>query len=167
VARGAARGVKQWDSERGWLENHIYPKIGHLENPVLKVKVPPSAYVEKPRVILTDDEVTVFWSCEDAELEIRTLGLVARCGGGMRTRDCTAWDWTMIDRERFASCIVPRTKTAKPQRLDIPDVLQIPLPMWWVKQEGPTSGSASQRQLCLNPPAEVLPWVLPQLRGGG
>ncbi len=25
-----ARGVKQWDSELGWLENHIYPKIGHL-----------------------------------------------------------------------------------------------------------------------------------------
>ena len=25
-----ARGVKQWDSERGWLVNHSYPKIGHL-----------------------------------------------------------------------------------------------------------------------------------------
>jgi hypothetical protein len=133
-----ARGVKQWDSERGWLENHIYPTIGHLpigtvrpvhimevinsvmekklspqtiehirstmnllfdeawrleiiaDNPVLKVKVPPIAYVEKPRVILTDDEVIVFWSCEDADLEIRMLGLVARCEGGMRTRDCTA-----------------------------------------------------------------------------
>ena len=183
-----ARGVKQWDSERGWLENHIYPKIGHLpigtvrpahimevinsvmakklspqtiehirstmnllfdeawrleiipENPVLKVKVPPIAYVEKPRVILTDDEVLVFWACEDAELEIRMLGFVARCEGGMRTRDCTAWDWTMIDRERFASCIVPRTKSGKPQRLEIPDVLQAPLRRWWVQQERPTSG---------------------------
>lgn len=184
-----ARGVKQWDSERGWLENHIYPKIGRLpigtvrpahimevinsvlekklspgtvehirstmhllfdeawrlviifDNPVRKVKVPPIAYVEKPRVILTDDEVIEFWSCEDAELEIRMLGLVARCEGGMmRTRDCTAWDWTMIDRERFASCIVPRTKTGKPQRLDIPDVLQAPLRAWWATQEHPTSG---------------------------
>jgi hypothetical protein len=81
------------------------------ENPVLEVKVPPIAYVEEPRVILTDEEVIVFWSCEEAELEIRMLGFVARCEGGMRTRDCTAWDWTMIDRERFASCIVPRTKT--------------------------------------------------------
>ena len=28
------------------------------ENPVLEVKVPPIAYVEKPRVILTDDEMS-------------------------------------------------------------------------------------------------------------
>ncbi len=110
------------------------------ENPMLKVKVPPIAYVEKPRVILTDDEVIVFWSCEDAELEIRMLSLVARCEGGMRTRDCTAWDWTMIDRERFASCIVPRTKTGKPQQLDIPDVLQGPLRAWWATQGRPMSG---------------------------
>lgn len=177
-----ARGVKQWDSELGWLENHIYPKIGHLpigtvrpahimevinfvmekqlspgtiehirstmnlifdeawrleiipDNPVLKVKVPPIAYIEKPRVILADDEVLVFWACEDADLEIRMLSLVARCEGGMRTRDCTAWNWTMIDREHFASCIVPRTKMGKPQRLDIPDVLQVPLRAWWTTQ---------------------------------
>jgi hypothetical protein len=41
------------------------------ENPVLEVKVPPIAYVGKPRVILTDDEVIVFWAGEDAELEIQ------------------------------------------------------------------------------------------------
>jgi integrase len=46
----------------------------------------------------------------------------------------------MIDRERFATCIVPRTKTGKPQRLDIPDVLQAPLRAWWATQERPTSG---------------------------
>jgi integrase len=46
----------------------------------------------------------------------------------------------MIDRQRFASCIVPRTKTGKPQRLDIPDVLQVPLRAWWASQDQPRSG---------------------------
>lgn len=46
----------------------------------------------------------------------------------------------MIDRERFAWCIVPRTKSGKPQQLDIPDVLQAPLRAWWTTQEHPTSG---------------------------
>jgi integrase len=183
-----ARGVAQWDSERGWLANHIYPEIGDLpigtvgpdgcmkvinavmakklspgtiehirstmhlifdeawrfgvipENPMLKVKVPPIPYVEKDRVILTDDELLVFWVCDDTGLEIRMLSLTARCEGGMRTRDCTAWDWTDIDRKDFAWCVVPRTKTGKPQKLEIPEVLRGPLRAWWAKQGSPTSG---------------------------
>jgi hypothetical protein len=31
-----------------------------------------------------------FFACDDVDLEIRLMGLVARCEGGMRTRDVTA-----------------------------------------------------------------------------
>jgi integrase len=110
------------------------------ENPARRVRVPPMREVKKPRVILTDEEVLRFFSCDAADLEIRMLGFTARVEGGMRTRDLTAWTWEQIDRTTFASCIIPRTKTAAPQRLEIPPVLQAPLRRWWVGQEQPTSG---------------------------
>jgi integrase len=110
------------------------------ENPALRVRVPPMREVTKPRVILTDAELLRFFACDDADLEIRMLGLAARVEGGMRTRDLTAWDWTHIDQATFASCIVPRTKTGKPQRLEVPGVLQAPLRAWWLAQGSPASG---------------------------
>lgn len=117
------------------VEDELIP-----ENVVKKVKSPRMVEVTKKRVILTDDEVLVFWACEEVDLEIRLLSLVARCEGGMRTRDCTAWDWTMIDRVRFAACVIPRTKTNAPQEVPIPEILQAPLQTWWVKAGCPESG---------------------------
>ena len=110
------------------------------ENVVTKVSAPKMREVKRKRVILADDEVMAFFGCERVELEIRVMGLVARCEGGMRTRDVTAWDWTMIDRARFATCIVPRTKTGAPQELDVPEILQAPLRRWWVSQGSPSVG---------------------------
>jgi len=120
--------------DKAWREETI------PENPVAKVKLPALRRVKKKRVILADDEVMKLWGCEDASLEIRLMGLVARCEGGMRTRDVTAWNWTMVDCVGFSSCIVPRTKTGKPQRLDIPSVLQVPLRRWWVSKRSPVAG---------------------------
>ena len=82
---------------------------------------------KKPRVILTDVEVLRFFACERVDLE-------------MRTRDLTAWQWEHVDRALFSTCIIPRTKTGRPQRLDVPAVLQGPLRAWWVAQGQPTAG---------------------------
>ena len=110
------------------------------ENPVLKVKLPEVREVTKKREILTDDEIAALWRCDEVSIELRLLVLVARCEGGMRTRDCTAWTWEAIDRESFATCIVPRTKTGKPQRLEIPAVLRAPLRKWWEDAGSPSTG---------------------------
>jgi integrase len=116
-------------------EDEIIPS-----NPAALTKTPNLRETKRDRAILADDEIAQFFGCEDVDMEIRVMGLVARCEGGMRTRDVTAWDWTMIDRGLFASCTIPRTKTRDPQRLDIPGVLQVPLRRWWVKQGCPASG---------------------------
>ena len=110
------------------------------DNVVEKVRTPRMIEVKRKRVILTDEEVMQFFGCNDVDLEIRIMGLVARCEGGMRTRDVTAWDWTMIDCKLFASCVVPRTKTGTPQEMQVPEILQAPLRQWWVKAGCPTSG---------------------------
>ena len=120
--------------DQAWREEAI------AENPATRVQVPRLREVARKRVILTDDEIMQFFGCEDIDIEMRMMGLAARCEGGMRTRDLTAWDWTMIDRERFAKCIVPRTKTGAPQELEIPSILAAPLERWWVLSGRPPRG---------------------------
>ncbi len=72
-------------------------------NPVARVKLPPSREIRKERTILTDDELAQFVACEAVDLELRMMALVARCEGGMRTGDLHKWDWSMIDRVAFAT----------------------------------------------------------------
>jgi integrase len=115
------------------------------ENPVEKVLLPQVRQVKKKRAILTDDEIASFFACDLVPIEMRLMVLVARVEGGMRTRDLTAWTWTMIDlpvddRGGWTWCIVPRTKTGEPQRLEVPEVLRAPLRAWWEKHGRPTSG---------------------------
>lgn len=110
------------------------------ENPVDKTEIPNRRAVQKLRAVPTDAEILQLLDCEDVDLEIRAMALAARCEGGMRTRDVTAWRWEMIDRTLFAYCIVPRTKSGKPQRLEIPDLLQAPLRRWWLAQFQPERG---------------------------
>lgn len=103
-------------------------------------KIPDLHEVEKERAQLTDAELATLWACPKVDLEIKLMTLTARTEGGMRTRDVTAWSWDMIDHPGFGSCVVPRTKTGLPQRLEIPEVLQGPLCRWWVAQGRPTEG---------------------------
>ena len=109
-------------------------------NVAAQTRTPQMREVKKRRVILTDDEVMRFFDCDQNDIEIRLMGLVARCEGGMRTRDVTAWSWDMIDTQRFATCTVPRTKGGNPQQLEVPGILQAPLRRWWVEHGCPTSG---------------------------
>ena len=109
-------------------------------NPVIAVRVPKMREVRKERTILSDGEFAKFIACPEVDLELRMLGLVARCEGGMRTGDLHRWDWTMIDCVHFAECFIPRAKTKTPQRLAIPEMLAPFLRAWWERAEKPTSG---------------------------
>jgi integrase len=110
------------------------------ENPVLRVKVPPMREVRFERVILTDAEVERFMACPDVDLELRMLSLVSRVEGGMRTGDLVRWCWSYIDVDTFAECTIPRAKTERPQRLQIPEVLAPFLRAWWERQGSPRVG---------------------------
>ncbi len=109
-------------------------------NPVDAVRMPRMREVQKERVILSDEEFAIFIACPVVDLELRMLALVARCEGGMRTGDLHRWDWTMIDRARFAECFIPRAKTGRPQALAIPPVLAPFLRAWWERAGKPTGG---------------------------
>jgi integrase len=114
-------------------------------NPAADVKLPKqrgdAREVVKPRAILTDPELLQYVACEDVDLEVRTLAVVARCEGGMRTSDLHAWTWQHIDLDRFASCTIPRSKTAAPEMLDVPEMLRPILRGWWERAGSPRAGA--------------------------
>ena len=58
----------------------------------------------------------------------------------MRTGDLHAWDWTMLDLAGFASCTIPRSKTAAPEMLDVPEMLRPFLRAWWESAGSPPAG---------------------------
>lgn len=113
-------------------------------NPAGDVRLPKqrgeAREIVKPRMILTDAEIVRYFECEDADLELRMLSLVARCEGGMRASDLRAWDWLHLDLADFASCTIPRAKTAKPEILDVPDELRPFLRAWWERAGKPIAG---------------------------
>jgi integrase len=109
-------------------------------NPLTAVRCPRTREIKKERSILTDDEFERFIGCAEIDLELRMLSLVARCEGGMRTGDLHHWDWTMIDRDGFEQCTIPRSKTRTPQPLEIPGVLRPFVRAWWQSAGGPEAG---------------------------
>ena len=131
---GEVRGVLHRIFDEAWRAELIE------SNPVARVKRPPCREIRKERSILTDEEFAQFVACEHVDLELRMMGLVARCEGGMRTGDLHKWDWTMIDRVDFAECFIPRAKTRRPQALAIPAVLAPFLRAWWERAGKPEAG---------------------------
>src|SRR5256885_1851981 len=134
-------GVKP-HTRRIWYDLHTADKDvakGRLSDLVAEIAIDPKMQAPPPRTdgaltvreFLTDDEIARFVACPVVDLELRVLSIVARCEGGMRTGDLNKWDWTMIDREHFAECFVPRSKTGRPQALAVPDVLRPHLRAWW------------------------------------
>jgi integrase len=128
-----------------WREGHGTgagsPRIEVLPANELPAGVPANA--KRQRVILTDDEVQRYLGAEGLDLELKLLSLTSRTEGGMRTAELTRWDWTMIDRDAFASCDILRAKTGDIQRLEIPEVLRPFLRVWHAKAEHPEAGPVS------------------------
>ncbi len=72
--------------------------------------------------------------------ELWMLSLVSRCEGGMRTSDLHAWDWTMVDVQNFTWCVIPRSKTAKPDVLEVPEAIRPFFRTWWERSGRPVVG---------------------------
>jgi integrase len=111
-------------------------------NPILDVELPEGLKKDKrPRVILTDEEITAYLSAPGCDLELKLLSFVARTMGGMRSSELRAWDWSMIDCEAFESATILRSKTHDVQRLELPAVLRPYLSAWNMSQGSPKSGA--------------------------
>jgi integrase len=110
------------------------------ENPVARVVVPRMKVVRKERCILTDAEFAAYMAHPSGDLEVKVMTLVSRIEGGMRTSDVIRWDWAHIDRVHFAECIIPRSKTATPQTLAMPEVVAQALRARWEAASRPEAG---------------------------
>ena len=109
-------------------------------NPVDRVEVPKMREVVKPRCILTDDEFCAFMACDRVDVEIKMMSLVARTLGGMRKSDVVRWDWSMIDRVDFAKAFIPRSKTGRPEALEVPAMVRPFLRARWEDRGQPAAG---------------------------
>ncbi len=113
---------------------------------------------EKPREVLKDSEFEKLMTCPEVDLEIQVLGLTARCIGGARTRDLTALTWEHCDVPDFAWIAVPRTKTKRPQKFELPRLVRARMAAWWIEKgkartgpvfpvrRGPRKGEARRDQ---------------------
>jgi len=138
VAQGKSQQtIKHIKATLGRVFRRAYLDEIIAENPMDKVELPVIREVRKERELLNDDEFATFVTHPAVDLELQLLGLAARCEGGMRTRDLTAWTWDHFDLERFAWCVIPRTKTGRPQRMEIPPLVAERLHAWWEKHGRP------------------------------
>lgn len=111
------------------------------ENPVAKVRVPKQARQdERPRQLLTDTEFSQFVSCEQIPLLLRTMALVSRVFGGMRTSDLHAWRWEHIDTVGWTVAKIRRPKTRGLSVLELPELLKTWLQAWWRETGARTAG---------------------------
>lgn len=110
-------------------------------NPMRLVAMPKVRADERPRTLLTDDELNTFFACEDVtDVEIKILVLFSRTLGGARSVEANRLQWGMIDTDTFASCRLLRAKTGKVQELEIPTVLRPFLRGWWERHGCPLAG---------------------------
>ena len=110
------------------------------ENVAGRVEVPDVRRMKRKRVILTNEEFARYQAAKNVDAELQLLGLASRCIGGMRTRDLMAWEWSMFEHEAFAVCMIPRTKTGVPQRMEVPSMVAGPLRARWLSVGSPMSG---------------------------
>jgi len=119
------------------------------ENPVARVKVPNVATDKRERAVLTDEELVRYLSWQHPEehhgmavLERQTMACISRCFGGLRTGDMHALRWESLDTEggQFRFGWAPRKKTARPQLLEIPEMLRPLIRDWWERAGRPATG---------------------------
>jgi len=109
------------------------------ENPVARAVIPKARVDRRERAVLTDDELARYlgWTHPDerqrmAVLERQTMACISRMFGGLRTGDLHALRWEALDATGdFEFGWAPRKKTARPQKLVIPEMLRPILRDWW------------------------------------
>jgi integrase len=138
------------------VKNDISAVLGELwrnevisENVVAKVRVPDAKVDTRERAVLTDAELVLYLSWEHPDpkwradtLERQTMACVSRMFGGLRHGDVLALRWESFDVTdgRFEHGWAPRKKTARPQLLEVPEMLRPILRDWWERHGRPRSG---------------------------
>jgi len=119
------------------------------ENVARRVKVPKATQRVTERAVLTDTELACYldWqhpeeSCRMGVLERQTMSCIARLFGGVRTSDLHQMAWDSLDSTngRFEWGYAPRSKTSRPQRLLIDEMLRPIIRRWWEANGSPLDG---------------------------
>lgn len=134
---------------------------GSLDVNVAKdVELPDDVEVDdRPRIVLTDEEIVEFRVQRGFERELDMMALFARDLGGHRTSDLHAADYSDFDTRSWQWCMVRRPKTDREgsrkgkrkgrrratrgyerQKITIPESVRGPLQAWWKKAGKPVSG---------------------------
>lgn len=139
------------------LRNDVSCVLGELwrtevlpENVCKKVRIPKTAKIDKrERSVLREDELITYLAFthpdEDkqrAVLERQCMACVSWFFGGLRWGDIRAIRWEAFETEggRFSHGWAPRKKTARPQALEVPEVLKPILRDYWERAGRPTTG---------------------------
>jgi len=123
-------------------------------NPMARVKIPKAKIDRRERAVLTDTELAIYlaWTHpakhrQLATLQRQTMSALARMFGGLRTGDIHALNWEHFDTSStvdlagvFSWGIALRKKTARPQRIAVPEALRPILRDWWTREGQPLSG---------------------------
>jgi integrase len=118
-------------------------------SPVDRVKLPKVKIDRRERAVVTDVELAIYlaWLPERERaqlgvLERQTMSALARMFGGLRAGDIHSLDWTRFDTKNgaFTWGIAPRRKTARPQRITVPESLRPILKDWWMRAGKPSEG---------------------------
>jgi hypothetical protein len=137
------------------LRNDVSAVLGELwrdemlpENVAKRVRIPKHARVDKrERCVLTDDELLRYLAWEHPDenrrasvLERQTMACVSRMFGGLRLGDIRAMRWEALSLPSFEAGWAPRKKTARPQLLEVPEILRPILRDWWERAGRPAAG---------------------------
>lgn len=118
-------------------------------SPAAHARIPKAKVDRRERAVLTDGEFQVYltWThpveCHRvAVIERQAMSALARMFGGLRTGDIHALQWTHFDavNNGFTWGMALRRKTARPQRITVPEALRPILRDWWARSGKPTSG---------------------------
>jgi len=150
-ARAAGRSQSTLRHLRAVLRSRfaIAVNSGLASNPLDRVRIPKVKIDRRERAVLTDDELATYLGWEHpqekhrlAVLERQTMSAIARMFGGVRTGDLHSMSWAHFDSAEgsFTWGMALRKKTARPQKIEIPDMLRPILRDWWERQGRPTSG---------------------------
>jgi integrase len=139
------------------VRNDVSAVLGELwrtevlpENVCRKVRIPKNAKVDKrERAVLREDELVAYlgWQHPEAKkdkavLERQTMACVSWFFGGLRWGDIRAIRWEAFDTKdgAFTHGLAPRKKTARSQKLEVPEVLRPILRDYWERTGRPATG---------------------------
>ena len=123
-------------------------------SPVAHARIPKGKVDRRERAVLTDIELQVYLAWEHpvehrriGVLERQVMSALARMFGGLRAGDIHALQWTHFDTSStpdidgaFTWGMALRRKTARPQRIIVPEALRPILRDWWTRAGKPSLG---------------------------